>query len=95
MRPFIDPIALLPALYTVLDLFVFAFLATMYIAVGPVFIKANFEGNRRGCSETAKSPETNCTHTCDEDPVEVDDDSLLLPRYVQELVREGTFTGCS
>jgi UDP-N-acetylglucosamine--dolichyl-phosphate N-acetylglucosaminephosphotransferase len=46
VRPFIDPIPPLPALYTSLGFSVFALLATLYIipAVGPAFIKANLKG---------------------------------------------------
>jgi len=46
VRPFIEPIPPLPALYTSLGFSVFALLATLYIipAVGPAFIKANLKG---------------------------------------------------
>ncbi|KAJ6512193.1 UDP-N-acetylglucosamine-dolichyl [Mycena vitilis] len=46
VRPFIEPIPPLPALYTSLGFSIFALVATLYIipAVGPAFIKANLKG---------------------------------------------------
>jgi UDP-N-acetylglucosamine--dolichyl-phosphate N-acetylglucosaminephosphotransferase len=46
VRPFIEPIPPLPALYTSVGFSVFALLATLYIipAVGPAFIRANLKG---------------------------------------------------
>ncbi|KAJ7134533.1 N-acetylglucosaminephosphotransferase [Mycena epipterygia] len=46
VRPFIEPIPPLPALYTSFGFSIFALLATLYIipAVGPAFIKANLKG---------------------------------------------------
>ncbi|KAF8208839.1 N-acetylglucosaminephosphotransferase [Mycena galopus ATCC 62051] len=46
VRPFIEPIPPLPALYTSLGFSIFALLATLYIipAVAPAFIKANLKG---------------------------------------------------
>ncbi|KAJ7784659.1 N-acetylglucosaminephosphotransferase [Mycena metata] len=46
VRPFIEPIPPLPALYTSFGFSIFALIATLYIipAVGPSFIKANLKG---------------------------------------------------
>ncbi|KAF8349304.1 N-acetylglucosaminephosphotransferase [Amanita rubescens] len=46
VRPLLDPIPALPALYTSLGFSLFAFLATLYLvpALGPTFVNANLKG---------------------------------------------------
>ncbi len=46
VRPFLDPVPPLPALYTCFGFSIFAFLATLYLvpALGPTFVKANLKG---------------------------------------------------
>ncbi|KAK0201686.1 UDP-N-acetylglucosamine-dolichyl [Desarmillaria ectypa] len=46
IRPLLDPVPPLPALYTCFGFSIFAFLATLYLvpALGPTFVKANFKG---------------------------------------------------
>ncbi|KAK2465208.1 hypothetical protein APHAL10511_002562 [Amanita phalloides] len=46
LRPLLDPIPPLPALYTSLGFSLFAFLATLYLvpALGPTFVNANLKG---------------------------------------------------
>lgn len=46
IRPLLDPLPALPALYSCFGLSFFAFLATLYLVptLGPVFIKANLKG---------------------------------------------------
>jgi hypothetical protein len=46
VRPLLDPVPALPALYTCFGFSIFALLATLYLvpALGPTFVKANFHG---------------------------------------------------
>ena len=46
VRPLMDPVPPLPALYTSVGFSIFALLATLYLvpALGPTFIKANLKG---------------------------------------------------
>ncbi|KAK0449220.1 N-acetylglucosaminephosphotransferase [Armillaria borealis] len=46
VRPLLDPVPPLPALYTCFGFSIFAFLATLYLvpALGPTFVKANLKG---------------------------------------------------
>ena len=46
VRPLIDPVPPLPALYVSFGLSIFALLATLYLvpALGPTFVKANLKG---------------------------------------------------
>jgi hypothetical protein len=46
VRPLVDPVPPLPALYVSFGLSIFALLATIYLvpALGPVFVKANLKG---------------------------------------------------
>ena len=46
IRPLLDPIPALPALYTSLGFALFALLATIYLvpALGPTFVNANLKG---------------------------------------------------
>ncbi|KAF9021083.1 N-acetylglucosaminephosphotransferase [Hymenopellis radicata] len=46
VRPLLDPIPLIPALYTSLGFSIFAFLSTIYLvpSLGSTFVKANFKG---------------------------------------------------
>ncbi|KAK0221968.1 UDP-N-acetylglucosamine-dolichyl [Armillaria fumosa] len=46
VRPLLDPVPSLPALYTCFGFSIFAFLATLYLvpALGPTFVKANLKG---------------------------------------------------
>ena len=46
VRPFLEPVPSIPALYSSLGFSIFAFLATLHLvpALGPTFIKANLKG---------------------------------------------------
>ncbi len=46
IRPLLDPVPLIPALYTSLGFSIFAFLSTIYLvpSLGSTFVKANFKG---------------------------------------------------
>ena len=46
LRPLIDPVPPLPALYVSVGFSIFALLATIYLipALGPTFVKANLKG---------------------------------------------------
>jgi UDP-N-acetylglucosamine--dolichyl-phosphate N-acetylglucosaminephosphotransferase len=46
IRPLLDPLPAIPALYSCFGFSIFAFLATLYLvpALGPIFIKANLKG---------------------------------------------------
>jgi len=47
VRPLLEPLPSIPALYSSFGFSIFAFLATIYLvpALGPSFIKANLKGN--------------------------------------------------
>lgn len=47
IRPLLEPIPSIPALYSSFGFSIFAFLATIYLvpALGPTFVKANLKGN--------------------------------------------------
>lgn len=46
VRPLLDPVPPLPALYTSVGFSILAFLSTLYLvpALGPTFVKANLKG---------------------------------------------------
>jgi UDP-N-acetylglucosamine--dolichyl-phosphate N-acetylglucosaminephosphotransferase len=46
IRPLLDPLPAIPALYSCFGLSIFAFLATLYLVptLGPIFIQANLKG---------------------------------------------------
>jgi len=46
LRPFIEPVPSLPALYSSIGFSIFAFLAAVFLvpALGPAFVKANLKG---------------------------------------------------